>query len=190
MPCIRGPDPGDRTHRGLARLYVHPYRPHNTITQPSTHRSTTVNTEKKEDLMTRIATRRSLMTLAMAASAAVPLGTAVTTTHAASTATAKAATSKTFTGSVHQMQQWGPIQVSIVVNTKTKKITKVNVVATAHTGRSVEIQDGAIPILKSETLQAQSANIDLVSRATDTSGAYVASLQTAVKKAKAAKALK
>ena len=153
-----------------------------------THRS------MKEYTMTRMFSRRSLLTLTMtagAATAALPLGTAATTAHASTSATVTAATtSKTFKGSVQQMQQWGPIQVSIVVNTKTKKITKVNVAASAHTGRSVEIQDNAIPILKSETLQAQSATIDIVSRATDTSEAYIASVTDAVKRARAAKALK
>lgn len=140
--------------------------------------------------MTRIPTRRSIATLALAAMAAVPLGTAATTAHAATraSATSRPAASKTFAGSVQQMQQWGPIQVSIVVSNK--KITKVNVAASAHTARSVFIQDNAIPILKSETLQAQSATIDIVSRATDTSEAYVASLADAVKRARAAKALR
>ena len=77
--------------------------------------------------------------------------------------------------------------MSIVVSNK--KITKVNVSATAHTGRSVSIQDGAIPILKSETLQAQSAKIDTVSGATDMSTAYITSLQDAIKSARTAKAL-
>jgi len=41
----------------------------------------------------------------------------------------------------------------------------------------------AIPILKSETLQAQSASINGVSGATITSNAYVQSLQAALAKA-------
>ena len=141
--------------------------------------------------MKRTPSRRSLLTFTMAVTAAFPLSAAWGTAHAAtrtSVTTVHAAAAKTFKGSVQQMQQWGPIQVSIVVSNK--KITKVNVSATAHTGRSVSIQDGAIPILKSETLRAQSAKIDTVSGATDMSTAYITSLQDAIKSARTAKALK
>jgi len=44
--------------------------------------------------------------------------------------------------------------------------------------------------LKQETLKSQSATIDTVSGATDTSGAYITSLQAAVKAARHAKELK
>jgi uncharacterized protein with FMN-binding domain len=42
------------------------------------------------------------------------------------------------------------------------------------------INDQAVPILRSEALQAQSANIQLVSGATDVSRAFVQSLQSAI----------
>jgi len=136
-----------------------------------------------------IALQRSILSLGTAVAAIVPLrGTA----HGASLETHAhhyaMATSRTFKGAMEQMQQWGPIQVSIAV--ASKKITKVIVVAHAHTNRSVSIQNNALPLLKEETLKAQSAKVHEVSGATDTSGAYIASLQSAVKKAKAAKALK
>ncbi len=44
----------------------------------------------------------------------------------------------------------------------------------------------ALPILKSEPLRAQSARINLVSAATDTSDAFAQSLQSAILKAKRA----
>jgi len=141
--------------------------------------------------MKRTTTRQSILTLTMAATAAFPLSGGWSTAHAstrASVTTTQATASRTFKGSVQQMQQWGPIQVSIVV--AKKKIAKVNVSATAHSGRSVEIQSNAIPILKSETLKAQSATIDTISGATDMSTAYIVSLQDALKSARAAKALK
>jgi len=43
-----------------------------------------------------------------------------------------------------------------------------------------------LPILKSEPLRAQSARINLVSAATDTSDAFAQSLQSAILKAKRA----
>ena len=141
--------------------------------------------------MTRTPSRRSILTFTVAVTAAFPLSSAWSTAQAStrtSATTVHAAAAKTFKGSVQQMQQWGPIQVSIVVTNK--KITKVTVSATAHTGRSVEIQSNAIPILKSETLKAQSAKIDTVSGATDMSTAYITSLTSAITSARAAKALK
>lgn len=109
------------------------------------------------------------------------------TAHAAATAKAATATT-TVKGPVEQMHQWGPIQVSLVL--KNKRITNVKVSAEAHTARSSMLQGGAIPVLKSETLSAQSANINTVSGATDTSDAFIQSLQGAIAKARAAKALK
>jgi uncharacterized protein with FMN-binding domain len=51
-------------------------------------------------------------------------------------------------------------------------------------GRSVTINTFAMPILKSETISAQSANIDTVSGATQTSRAFVESLTSALAQAK------
>jgi uncharacterized protein with FMN-binding domain len=83
--------------------------------------------------------------------------------------------------------RWGTLQVSIVV--KNKKITNVKTAYSVHTSRSEFITGNAIPELKQEVLQAQSASIDTVSRATDTSEAYMESLQVAVQKAVTAKTL-
>jgi len=141
--------------------------------------------------------QRSVLSLGMALAAGSPLRSAWASpsTHTPSTAahllthaaTTKTSTTKTFKGSIEDMQQWGQIQVSIVV--KKKKITSVKVVNDYHTGRSQSIQDQAIPMLKQETLQAQNAAIDSISGATNTSDAYITSLQAAVKKAKHAKDL-
>lgn len=49
---------------------------------------------------------------------------------------------------------------------------------------SIEINQYAMPILKSEEIQAQSANVDIVSGATDSSQAFIQSLQTALNKSK------
>lgn len=100
---------------------------------------------------------------------------------------ATAATSATYKGPTVDMR-WGAVQVSIVV--KNKKITNVKPSVYIHTDRSQFINDGALPLLKQEVLKAQSATIDGVSGASDTSGAYITSLQSAVNKAKKVKALK
>jgi uncharacterized protein with FMN-binding domain len=86
------------------------------------------------------------------------------------------------------MGRWGTLRVTITV--KNKKITSVSATTSDHTARSSFIVSNAIPALKQETLQAQSASINTVSGATDVSNAYIESLQGAIAKARQAKALK
>ena len=104
---------------------------------------------------------------------------------------------KKFTGAAVQAGRWGSLQVTIVVRktttitgTKrkvTRKMTALSVPTYPnHTDRSVYINSQALPILKSEALRAQSANINLVSGATNTSEAFAQSLQSAILKAKKA----
>jgi uncharacterized protein with FMN-binding domain len=93
------------------------------------------------------------------------------------------------------VQQWGSLQVTIVVRktttitgTKkkvTRRLTAVSVPTYPnHTNRSVYINQTALPILKAEALRAQSANVNMVSGATDSSDAFAQSLQSAILKAK------
>ncbi|MFF5297421.1 FMN-binding protein [Paractinoplanes globisporus] len=85
---------------------------------------------------------------------------------------------KTYTGSVAQTR-WGPVQVSIVVSGG--KITDVGVPTYPNNNnRDVEINAQALPILRQETLDRQSADIDAVSGATVTSDGYKESLQSAL----------
>jgi uncharacterized protein with FMN-binding domain len=87
----------------------------------------------------------------------------------------------TYTGSVAQTR-WGPVQVKITV--QGGKITKVMVLQQPNGNpRDAEINSQALPILIDETVQAQSANIDMVSGATVTSDGYVRSLQAALDEA-------
>jgi uncharacterized protein with FMN-binding domain len=87
----------------------------------------------------------------------------------------------TYTGSVAQTR-WGPVQAKITV--KGGKITKVTILQQPNGNpRDAEINSQALPILIDETVQAQSANIDMVSGATVTSDGYVRSLQAALDEA-------
>jgi uncharacterized protein with FMN-binding domain len=89
--------------------------------------------------------------------------------------------SETYTGSVAQTR-WGPVQVKITV--QGDKITKVTVLQQPNGNRKdTEINDYALPILISDTVSAQSADIDMVSGATVTSEGYVQSLQAALDEA-------
>lgn len=95
--------------------------------------------------------------------------------------TNSAAESKTVTGSVAQTE-WGPVQVQITVSGS--EITDVQVLQYPNeNGKDQQINAYALPILTDETLQAQSANIDMVSGATVTSNGYISSLQAALDEA-------
>lgn len=78
--------------------------------------------------------------------------------------------------------RFGPVQVQVTISNGT--ITAVDAIElpSSH-ARSAEISDYAAPILRSEALQAQSAQIDGVSGATYTSMAYEQSLQAALDQA-------
>ncbi len=78
---------------------------------------------------------------------------------------------------------FGALQVAVVLSNG--KITDVQVLAypSSH-GRSVAINQYALPVLRQEVLQAQSANVNAVSGATYTSQAYMQSLQAALDQAK------
>jgi uncharacterized protein with FMN-binding domain len=107
-----------------------------------------------------------------------------TTTSAGGNTTSSSPSSsstKTYTGSVAQTR-WGPVQVKITV--QGDKITKVTVLQQPNGNRKdTEINDYALPILISDTVSAQSADIDMVSGSTVTSEGYVQSLQSALDKA-------
>lgn len=49
--------------------------------------------------------------------------------------------------------------------------------------RSIEINQRALPILRQEAIQAQNAQVDIVSRATDSSNAFIQSLTSALQQA-------
>ena len=78
--------------------------------------------------------------------------------------------------------RWGPVQVQLTVSGGT--VTAVSVVEYPDgNGKDREINARALPILVQETLDAQSADIDMVSGATVTSEGYLESLQSALDQA-------
>ena len=80
--------------------------------------------------------------------------------------------------------QWGMVQVQAIVQngrlTDVKFLTYPN-----ERSRSVEINSYAIPQLTTEAIQAQNAQVDIVSGATDTSFAFMQSLSDALTQAQA-----
>ena len=77
--------------------------------------------------------------------------------------------------------QWGVIQVTVKI--KGAKIVDVSATYPTERPRSQFINSQAIPMLRTEVLQLQSAQIDLIGGATLTSEAYAQSLQAALDKA-------
>jgi uncharacterized protein with FMN-binding domain len=135
--------------------------------------------------MTRNHLYRSIPAAVMTGAIALGANGPLQTVHAATFAASK---SLTFKGPIEQTQH-GPIGASIVV--KNKKIVKVGAsIAPNEDGRSPFIQTHAAPILRAEVLKAQSGKVDIVSGATETSEAYIQSVDSAIKKARKAKALK
>ena len=88
--------------------------------------------------------------------------------------------SGTFTGAAVQYP-YGQVQVQITL--VAGKITDVVALQLPDHGRSGFISQSVAPILQSEVLSAQSANINTVSGATYTSEAYAQSLQSAIDQA-------
>ena len=74
------------------------------------------------------------------------------------------------------------VQVEITV--ENGRITESTVLQVPWSnGKDQEINSHAVPILNSETVDAQSASIDMVSGATYTSQGYIGSLQSAIDQA-------
>ena len=77
--------------------------------------------------------------------------------------------------------RYGPVQIRLAVSGDS--ITGVEVVEYPSGGHDGEISAYALPILVQETLDAQSAQVDMVSGATYTSAGYQQSLQSALDRA-------
>jgi uncharacterized protein with FMN-binding domain len=131
-------------------------------------------------------TNESAATVAGASSSASPsAGSAPTSSSpsggsssSGSGSSSESSSRKTYTGSVVQTR-WGPVQVEITV--QDGKISNVAVLQQPNGNpKDAEINAYSLPILIQDTLEAQSADIDMVSGATVTSEGYVQSLQAAL----------
>lgn len=75
--------------------------------------------------------------------------------------------------------------IQIVATISSGKLTDVQFLDYPHDrGTSIRINTQAMPYLRSEAIQAQSANVNTVSGATDSSGAFRQSLASALTQAK------
>jgi uncharacterized protein with FMN-binding domain len=118
-------------------------------------------------------------------SSTVSTPTTITNTPSASLITAFAPANGykngTYTGPVADAF-YGNVQVSAVI--QNGKLATVNVLQSPNDrDRSIAINSRAMPILQSEAVQAQSASVDIVSGATDSSAAFISSLSSALSQA-------
>jgi uncharacterized protein with FMN-binding domain len=78
---------------------------------------------------------------------------------------------------------YGNVQVRAII--QGGKLTDVQFLSYPNDrNQSIEINSHALPILKSEAIKAQSAQVDIVSGATNTSNAFINSLSSALNQAK------
>jgi uncharacterized protein with FMN-binding domain len=117
------------------------------------------------------------------ATAQAPVGASLATTSTATTSGGgggnKQSACTTTTGQVAQTR-WGPVQVEITTDAS-GTITDVEVIQyPSGNSEDEQINASALPQLIQETLDAQSAQIDMVSGATVTSDGYLQSLQSAL----------
>jgi len=125
-----------------------------------------------------------------AATAQAPVGASLSTTSSTTTSggtggsgdsggDSSGSSGSTVTGDVAQTR-WGPVQVQLTTDAS-GAITGVEVVQyPAGNHEDEQINAYALPVLVQETLDAQSADIDMVSGATVTSEGYLESLQSAI----------
>ena len=110
-------------------------------------------------------------------------GSSSATTSGSGTTSSGSLKDGSYTGT-SEATQFGNVQVKVVVSGG--KITDVVALQlTSDGGRSVQISNYAAPILRSEVIAAQSANVSAVSGATYTTDGYLSSVQSALDQAKA-----
>lgn len=87
-----------------------------------------------------------------------------------------------YTGDSVRAGRWGNVQVTVVI--ENGQITDFTIEDYPHSrSTSQRINRVALPYLMEEAVQAQSADIDIISGATPTSEAFIASLQSALEDA-------
>jgi uncharacterized protein with FMN-binding domain len=135
--------------------------------------------------------RRTLAALLGTATVALPLVESAASASAAAATTAakqKTVTTRKLAGQGIDAGRWGTVTINVTVRTTrvggkvTRKYTNLGGTYSYHTDRSQYIMSKALPLLREEFLAAQSANVQMISGATDTSQAFAQSLQSALAK--------
>lgn len=120
---------------------------------------------------------------ASALSSTIVTGTTGSNSTASASSTDSLYKDGSYTGAVTDAQ-WGYVQVQVVI--QNGKMANVQFLQYPHDrNRSVEINGYADPQLVQEAIQAQSAQVDIVTGATDSSEAFMQSLSDALSQAQA-----
>ena len=114
------------------------------------------------------------------ATPAAPVAALSRSSGAGSGTTTNSAGHGTYQGPAVQ-QPYGAVQAAVTISNG--KIADVAISAPQNNSMSSSINGQAVPLLRQETLQAQSANVNVISGATLTSQAYSRSLQGALAQA-------
>jgi uncharacterized protein with FMN-binding domain len=110
-----------------------------------------------------------------------PLHTTISTTTAPPTSVAVAAPTTSSVLGASVPTEFGPIQVEIVI--EDGQMVEVVTVAEPEDRKSQRINDQVMPLYEEAVISTQSADIDAISGATVTWGAYTASVQSAMDEA-------
>jgi len=132
--------------------------------------------------------RRALTAVLGAATLAAPMADLAAA--ARHTTGKRVVTTRKYTGDAFQADRWGDVRINVTVRTTrigSKRVTRRYIDLggsySYHTARSQYIMSRALPLLRQEFLAAQSANVQMISGATNTSDAFEQSLQSALLKA-------
>lgn len=172
---------------GLAALFAHDDQTTDTIqltagtlatTAPATAAPATAASTDSTAVPTTAATTESTT------AATTPATTESTTAATVATTAAATVADGTYVGDASS-NRWGTVQVQVVYSGG--QIVDVQILSYPDGDRkSVSINQRALPTLISNSIAAQSADVDTVSGATYTSNSYRDSLQSAIDAAKAA----
>lgn len=180
---------------GLAGWFAHSAQA-TTVSTVSAIDTSATEATSIDDAAATIPTTAAATTAVAANSIEVPATSASATaasadsTAAAAPATSAAVATATVSGTYNGAAvstRYGTVQVAVVVSNGT--ITDVKALALPSGGKNAQYSNRSAPVLRTEALAAQSADINIVSGATYTSKGYIQSLQSAIDEAVAAGAL-
>jgi uncharacterized protein with FMN-binding domain len=119
---------------------------------------------------------------------AIPISGAIAAARTTDKQTVRKTVTRTVAGTAAVAGRWGTVKVVVTAKVttsgtkRTVRFTDLGGNYSYHTSRSQYIMSQSLPLLRQELLSAQSANIQFVSGASDTSQAFEQSLQAALLK--------
>ena len=139
--------------------------------------------------------RKTVTCLIVAAALTMPAGNLWAATHGPKIVHKKKVETLSVSGPTVPCKKWGPLQVRIKIKKTTTTVGGKNKVAiqildidfpvvSDATFKTKYINQQALPLLEEEVLEIQSADVETISGATDTTVSFKQSLQAAILQAK------